>query len=366
MVINKPAWMVLDDETPPRVASYSTADVAAESVSADEVIAIESLGAAVEERRITFELSDDANPIDVNAARLRVEGRPDMHPEIISDDRDARTATLSVDLNEFGPGAWEATLEVADLSPMSNTLRVPVEFSIAGAQVADNQQTSTLSGGGAGFTLRADRRETITVDAADLSAFLTLQPDGEKHLYVREFKRVEHLDADGDWHLVEADVALEDIDGNAVTDEQVGARLSLRLAVHSEIPAIVVTTHATNLAAARSMYAFWGWLPGDGYVTSDRETHEWSMSYEDTQPDGWLLLPSKNDSASGVGWISGGDFGESRFGTMLLYTSPRKPTVEQGESVTMSFALMPATEIEEVTDVARRLVEEGALELEMP
>lgn len=366
MVINKPAWMVLDDETPPRVVSYSVADAAAESVSADEVIAIDSLRAAAGERRITFELSDDANPIDVNAARLRVEGRPDVRPQIVDEDRDARTATLSVDLDEFGPGAWAATLEVTDLSPMSNTLRVPIEFSIAGAQISGNQQTITLSGGGAGFTVSAHRRETVTVDSAGLSAFLTLQPDGEKHLYVRGFESVEHLGEDGGWNFVDVEAALEDIDGNAVTDEQVGVSLSLRLAVHSEIPAIVVTTNATNLADERSVYAFWGWLPGDGYVTSDGATHDWSMSYEDAQPDGWLLLPSKNDDASGVGWISGGDFGESRFGTMLLYTDPRKPTVEQDESVTMSFALMPATDIDEVAGVATQLLDEGALELEMP
>ncbi|MFO8080531.1 MAG: hypothetical protein R6V07_09510 [Armatimonadota bacterium] len=366
LVINKPAWMILEDETPPRVVSYSVAGTTAEPTGADAAIAIERLGTAAEERRMTFELSDDANPIDVNAARLRVEGRPDVHPEIIGDDRDARTATLSVDLNEFGPGAWEATLEVADLSPMKNTLRIPLEFSIAGAQIAGNQQTVTLSGGGAGFTVRGSKRETVTVDAAGVSAFLTLQPDGEKHLYVREFKRVEHLGGDGGWNLVHAEVALEDIDGEAVTDEQVGASVALRFAVHEAIPAIVVTTTATNLGATRSMYAFWGWLPGDGYVSSDGDAHEWTMSYEDAQSDGWLLLPSKNDGASGVGWISAGDFGESRFGTMLLYTDPRKPIVDQGESVVMSFALMPATEIDEVAEVAAELVDEGALELELP
>ena len=110
---------------------------------------------------------------------------------------------------------------------------------------------------------------------------------------------------------------------------------------------------------------FWGWLPGAGYVTSDGETHEWSMSYDDVTPDRWLLLPSKTEGTPGVGWISSEDFGESRFGTMVLYTDPRKPTVEAGGSVSMTFALMPATDIQEVADVAQRLVEEGALELEI-
>ncbi|MBD3293018.1 MAG: hypothetical protein GF393_08850 [Armatimonadia bacterium] len=363
VVINKPDWMVLEDETPPTIPSYS---VGGESVDIEATpVTIEGLGDTAEQRRVTLTIGDDANPVDAGSALLRIKGRPSVSPEIVGDDWDAHSAELMIDLNDFGPGAWEGTLEVSDLSPLANTVTLPLSFSIAGAQIADNQQTITLSGGGTGFTVRADKRETVAVDAAGVSAFLSLQPSGEKHLYTREFTDVRSLGAQAGWHLVVADVAMEDIDGKPVTDDEVGTNLSYQFAVHNDIPAIVVTTVATNLAAPRSMYAFWGWLGGDGFVTSDGEVQEWSMGYDDIAPDRWILLPSKADGQPGVGWISGGDFGQSRFGTMLLYTDPRKPEVATGEALTTTFALMPATDIDEVAEVARRLVQEGALELGM-
>lgn len=363
VVINKPDWMVLEDETAPAVTRYAIGD-AVEDVPADQPLTITGLGDTPDQRRVTLTVTDDANPIDTATAVLRIDGRPPVRPEIAAEDREGRSATFTLDLNEFGPGAWQGTFEVADLSPVRNALNVPVEFSIAGAQIAGNRQSATLSGGGAGFTVRADKRETVRVDAADVSAFLSLQPDGEKHLYVRDFADMQDLGAESGWHRVEATVNLEDIDGEPVTDEQVGVSVTMRFAVHGDIPAVLVTTTATNLAQTRSMYAFWGWLSGDGFVTSDGVEHEWSMGYDDVAPDRWLLLPSPTENEPGVGWISPGDFGQSRFGTMLLYTQPRKPTVETGEAVVTTFALMPATEIDEVAEVARRLVEEGVLELQ--
>jgi len=355
--------MVLEDETPPEVLSYSIGEGTWELDGASDVT-LTGLGDAAEQRQVTFTVTDDANPLDAASALLRIDGRPSARPEIVEDDRDGRSLKLMVDLNDFGPGAWQGTLEVADLSPMANTVTLPLSFSIAGAQVADNQQTITLSGGGAGFTVRGDKRDTVGVDAAGVAAFLTLQPEGQKHLYVREFESAADLGSQGGWHIAEAKVAMEDIDGKPVTDEEVGTSLRLRFAVHNDIPAIIVTGTATNLAEARSMYAFWGWLPGDGYVTSDGEAHTWSMAYDDITPDRWVLVASNSEGQPGVGWISGANFEQSRFGTMLLYTDPQKPTVGTGNTIVTTFALMPATDIEEVAEVARRLVEEGALELE--
>ncbi|MGI5819272.1 MAG: hypothetical protein ACOX9R_14380 [Armatimonadota bacterium] len=361
VVINKPDWMVLADDAPPAVVSYQVAGRIFEVESPDEPLVLSGLGEDADGRRVTFSITDDANPIDVRAARLRIDGRPALQPEVVEDDREARSAKLTIDLNDFGPGAWQGALEVPDLSPMGNTLSIPLQFSIAGAQIAESAQSATLSGGGAGFTVRGHNRQTVAVDAADVAAFLSLQPGTEKHLYVRRFAGIEDLGAEAGWHRVEATVELQDIDGKPVTDEEVGVSLRMRFAVHNDIPAIVVTSTAVNLAETRPMYAFWGWLPGDGYVTSDGRAHEWSMNYGDVNPDGWVLLPAM-DSRPGVGWISDGDFGQSRFGTMLLYTDPQKPRVATGDAVVSTFALMPATEIDEVAEVAARLSEAGALQ----
>ncbi|GEM_PF-4292983 len=366
VVINKPQWMVLEDETPPTITGCEVAGEARDLAPGDGPLTIEGLGDDPEGRRLVVRISDDANPLDAAGAILQMEGRPAVRPEVIAEDRDAHTLTLALDLSDFGPGAWRGTLQIADLSPMANRVTLPLSFSIAGMQIAEDQRSISISGGGAGFTVKSDGRATVAVDAAGVGAFITLQPEGQKHLYLREFAAMEELPRENGWSIVQAKVALEDIDGKPVTDEEVGASLEMRFAVHGDIPAVVVRTRATNVSdATRTMYPFWGWLPGDGFVTADGVAHDWSEQYADVTPDGWLLLPSRTQGQPGVGWISEDDFAESRLQNMLLYSVPQKPALAPGESVEMTFALTPAQTIEEVEAVARRLVEAGALELQV-
>ncbi len=359
IVVNPPDWMVLDDETAPRAAGYALGEHEG-GIAAGETLDLGGIG--TEPPQLVFEVTDDDNPVDAQSARLKMEGHPNPEITVLEEDREERRARIAIDFGELGPGAYHATLEVTDLAPLANTLELPLSFSIAGAQIADDGQSIALSAGGASFTVRAERRENVIVDAAGVAAYITVQPEDEKHLYVREFTDVvDHGGRDG-LRVIEAEVALMNIDGEPVEAKDVGARLSYRFALHADISALVVRSVATNLVEPRTMYTFWGWLPGDGYVTPDGESHAWSMSYDDIGRIGRVHLPSAG-ADPGVGWISDHFFGESRFGTMLLYTEPRRPTIGTGESVEMSFALTPATDPEQVRLVAEQLVEEGLLQL---
>jgi len=362
VVINRPDWMVLDDEEPPRVTEYRLGGET-HSLQPGEALALGGIGG--DATALTFTVSDGDNPVDVGSLRLQVAGGAAPSFEVIEEDRQSRAATIQVDLGELGPGAYEGALAVADLSPLANTAEIPLRFSIAGAQVSPDGQTVRLSGGGAGFTCRGDRRETVAVDAAGISAFLTVQMGGP-YLYVREFRNVEDLGEQGGWHVVEAEAALEDIDGNAVTDEEVGVRLTYRFAVHRDLPVLMVTSVATNLGDAREVYSFWGWLPGGSYVTPDGEAHEWLMEYEDFGHPGWVYILPRNEGTPGIGWISDLLFGESRFGTMLLYTDPKHIDTPAGESVEMTFAIMPADSAEEVAEAAEKLRTAGATPAPQP
>lgn len=359
VVVNKPDWMVLDDEEPPRVTGYAIGGRIGQEM--EEALNLGGLGD--EQRMLTVEIADDANPIDTGSARLTGDALGAVALTLEDEDREERSARFALDLGALGPGAYELTLEVADLAPLANTLRLPVRFSISGTEISEDHQTIALSGGGAAFTLRGDRRDTVGVDAVGVAAFITFQPDGEKHLYVHEFASVEDLGEQDGWRLIDAEVALMTIDGDPVSSEDVGASLSFRFGLHADIPALVVRSTATNHVARRSLYCFWGWLPGDGYVTPDGERHEWSESYSDIGQKGWLHLPRRGGDGPGIGWISDQAFGESRFSTMLLYSEPRKPSVDTGESVEMIFAIMPAADLDEVRAVAERLELEGVLEL---
>jgi|LSQX01.1.fsa_nt_gb hypothetical protein len=364
VVVDKPDWMVLEDETPPHVSSYSIGEGTWEMETGEGFawergpVRLVGIGDQDWTRLVTFHVVDDANPLDTTSALLRIDGRPPL-PLRLETDVGRHSASFTADLNAFGPGAWEGVLEVADLAPTRNAFTMPLRFAIPGLQIAEDQQSVNFSAAGAGFTVRGGRSDTISVDASGISAHMTLQPGGQKHLYVRGFESVTDLGTENGWREVEAKALLEDIDGKPVTDEEVGVRLYLNAAVHNDLPAIVVTGTVENIGAERSMYGFWGWLPGAAYVTPDGDTHEWTMTYHDFGNPGWVFLPNKSADRPGVGWISGETFGESRFGTMLLYTTERKPAVATGDSLTMTFALMPALAAEEVEEMAERLREKG-------
>jgi len=352
VVINKPDWMVLDDAQAPRVARVTVGGETLEP-SPDTGLDLGALGE--DEMRITLELSDDANPIDPDSAALRLDGGSAVPITVIAEDRNTHTATVEVDLSELGPGAYHGTITVADLSPLGNTAELPLNFSIAGIKVSEDGQTIRIAAGGEGFTVRSERQATVTVDDSAVSAYLTLHAGGP-YLYIREFTAARRLQPIDGWQVIEVDTALEDIDGNPMSNEEAGVELRYLLAAHPDLPAVVVNAEATNISPdRREVYAFWGWLPGANYVTPDGESHEWTMAYTDIGKIGWLWIAPTDDNRPGVGWISPGVFGESRFGTMLLYTDPKRVPLESGERVETIFAIMPADSPEAVRTVAQAL-----------
>lgn len=352
VVINKPDWMVLDDAEAPRVIGYTVMGETAELGPGASL----DLGALTPEgMRIRLDLADDANPLDVASVRLRVTGGDAAAVTVLTDDPETRAATVELDLSALGPGAYAGTVTVADLSPQANRAELPIRFSIFGVEIADDQQSIRLAPGGASFTVQGDGRKTVVVDASGVAAYPSLQLGGDPFIYVRGFRRVTELAPLDGWQMIEAEADLVDIDGNDVTDEQAGAHVVLIAAAHPELPVVVVQTEVTNLGAARDAYLFWGWLPGANYVTPDGATHEWSMAYQDFGRPGWVYLAPQREGNPGVGWIAPAMFGESRFGTMIVYTDPKKVPLATGETLRTTFALMPADSPDDVRAAAQAL-----------
>ncbi len=353
VVINKPDWMVLDDAEPPRVTGYTVGEETIE-LGPEGAIDLGALGD--DERRITLDVSDNANPIDTGSVALRVTGGADATFTVSEDDPEAHAAVVEVDLGALGPGAYDGAITVADLSPMGNTVELPIRFSVFGLEVAADRQSIRLAAGGAAFTVKGDRKGPVTVDEAGISAFPTIQAGGV-YCYVRALRRVSELAPVSGWHLVEVEADLEDIDGNPVTDDEVGLTARLLVGAHPDLPVVVVRTEVTNLGDDRDIYCFWGWLPGASYATPDGETHEWSMQYRDFGHPGWVCIAPTREGEPGVGWISPHMFGESRFGTMILYTDPKYLPTEAGATMDMTFAIMPADGPEAVGEAAEALAQ---------
>jgi hypothetical protein len=263
------------------------------------------------------------------------------------------SGSITLSLADVEPGIYEATLRLADMSPQRNTAETPLRLSVFGASVGPGGQSVRLAGGGASYELLPEGQKFITIGEGGPGLYLTTQMHG-RYLYVNGFAEAEELIED-DTAGVRIVCDLRDIDGKAVSNDEAESEISYEARLNPELGCLLVTSHAKNLGDAEDIYCFWGWLPGDGYVTPDGESHAWTMKYENIGEVGWVFLPSKTPGKPGVGWIAPGMFGESRFGTMVLYTNPTRLSTETGDEVTTHLAVMPAESADEVAEVARKL-----------
>lgn len=351
LVINKPDWMVLNDDAAPAVTGF-TVDGETFELAAGDAIDLGERSEAPGE--LTLAVADDKNPIDAKSITVTASGG--ALPVTVDASALGETDTsgnITLSLADVEPGIYEATLRLADMSPQRNTAEVPLRLSVFGASVGPGGQSVRLAGGGVSYELLPEGQKFINVGAGGPSLYLTTQMHG-RFLYVNGFAEAEELDED-DTAGVRIVCDLRDIDGNAVTNDEAESEIVYEARLNPELGCLMVTSHAKNLGDAADIYCFWGWVPGDGYVTPDGETHEWTMKYEHIGEVGWVFLPSKTPGKPGLGWISPGMFGQSRFGTMVLYTNPTRVKTDPDGEVTTHLAVFPAESAEEVAEVARQL-----------
>lgn len=355
LVINKPEWMVLNDDAAPTVTGFTVDGETVELAAGDAIDLGERSDAPGE---LIIIVADDKNPIDASSIAVIASGG-ELPVEV---DASALGATdtsgnITLSMTNVEPGIYEATLRLSDMSPQRNTVEVPLRLSVFGASVGPGGQSVRLSGGGASYELLPEGQKFITVGEGGPSLYLTTQMHG-RYLYVNGFAEAEELDED-DTAGARIICELRDIDGNAVTNDEAEAEISYEARLNPELGCLLVTSHAKNLGDAANIYCFWGWIPGDGYVTPDGEAHAWTMKYENIGEVGWVFLPSKTPGKPGVGWISPGMFGQSRFGTMVLYTNPTRLSTDNGGEVITHLAVMPADSADEVAEIARKLNNSG-------
>jgi len=353
VVINKPDWMVLEDETPPQVTAFVIEG------KRTEVAGPVNLGGLAEApKEIVFEVADEQNPLDPRSARLTLEevaARAEADASKLGPPEQRGSFTVS--LADLPPGTYRGHVEVADLSPQGNLARVPISFSIFGIQASDDRQTVRLAGPGSSFEVKAHKQQFLRIGADGPTMYLTVQNAGN-YLYVREFTGIETVEDSARAKAVRVSCSLQDIDDNPLETEAAATEVTYDLKVRSDLPCMLVTSRAKNLGDEQSVYCFWGWPPGEGYVTPDGE-HEWKMEYAEIGPVGWVYLSPTRPGATGLGWISPLPFGESRFGTVLLYTEPKHIETETDGVVEMQFAVMPAESAEQVAAVAEKLQKIG-------
>lgn len=347
LVVDKPAWMVLDDVEAPKLAWMKINGKDVKVAPAIDLGALAALPAT-----LSFGLKDNANPLDPASIAFAVPNVPDAPKVDVSELGPPKTnGRVSAVLPSLPAGRYHAVLRVADASPSANTLEVKVSFSIIGFHVSPDQQTITVGTPGGSFTLRASPHETLRTGTG-AAAYLTANVQGQ-HMYLEKITEVQMLCDTPELK------SLRIIGVPGETDKgQDGSklcRLEYDLSIRPDLPCLLVTSRIVNLASEGGLYCWWGWLPGMGFVDATGE-HQWAMAYKGVGKVGWVYLPSGKTEQDSIGWISPLAFGESRFGTMLLYTDPATiPNVKTGAAVELPFALMAASSAEDVRVVAEKL-----------
>ncbi|HUS80390.1 MAG TPA: hypothetical protein VM283_03920 [Armatimonadota bacterium] len=356
VVINKPEWMVLEDDQPPAVIAVTVDGQRTELAAGDAIDLGERSSAPAE---LIVEVADDKNPVDPESVAV-VAGGTRLPARVAASDLPltAKGGTVTLSLEDVLPGIYEGALHIADLSPQRNTASVPLRLSVFGVSVAPGNQSVRLSGGGRSYEVLPEGQKFIVIGEGGPSVYLSTQIHGQFY-YVNELAEIEELPGDEHSAGVRIFAGLRDIDKKIATDQEAGAEISYDVRLQADLGCLLVTGRVKNIGAAGPVYCFWGWLPGDGYVTPDGEHHQWTMKYERIGQVGWVFVPSTREGMPGVGWISPMEFGESRFGTMLTYTVPTNIDTQPGDVVTTDIAVMTADSAEEVAAVAAKLAEMG-------
>jgi hypothetical protein len=260
-----------------------------------------------------------------------------------------------LDLSSLPVGSHEAVLEACDLSPAANALRVPLHIAVNGVLRQDDGQTVVVTRAGHDYILGGSGKGQgfLRLGSGGPAAYLTTQV-GDKFVYARDVVAMEDLDEGAGLRLRTDIIGIEGQDFGQI------AELEFDVATHSEFPGLLLTSRARNLGPDAEVYCFWGWLPGAGFFTAEGE-QAWSMTYRDLGNVGWVFLPPTQPGSPGIGVLSALRFGESRFGTLLLYTDPQRIMAAAGDAVEMRLAFMRADDAETVAEAYAALEATGWL-----
>jgi hypothetical protein len=345
VIVNKPVWMVLEDNEAPKLAWLRLNGVDRKAEGGD-------LGVLSKfPVTIALGLKDNANPLNPQGVQvsLPLEAGP-AQPDVAELGPPKPNGRMSFEIPQLPPGEYAVRVSVPDLSPQANTLTVPLSFRVIGFAPSDDLQTIRIGTPGGGFTFRA--KKTGELQVGDTTpAYLSTGLAGQ-YLYIDKIERVETLQDTAHVKTIRLHVRPGETDKQE--DGAKLARLEYDLTVRDDLPCLLVTSRTINLGAKQEVYTWWGWLPGTKWADPAGE-HEWSGKYQDVGKVGWVFLPQGKAETPGIGWITPQVFGESRFNTMLLYTEPTRISTETDGGVEIRFGLMPASRAEDVAATAEKI-----------
>lgn len=127
VVVNKPSWMVLDDEQAPAVLKIllDGQECKAEQLALGQVTKAPG--------ELVFAVKDDRNPLDLAALRVVLNGTtvPAARVTATKLGADGKSARIAIKLGELAPAKYLLAAELSDLSPARNSCALQLAFSTA-------------------------------------------------------------------------------------------------------------------------------------------------------------------------------------------------------------------------------------------
>jgi hypothetical protein len=357
LVTDKPEWMVLEDDAPPKLVS-AWADERPLSVSSGCVQAgvVPPMGLT-----LAFAVADAANPLDSRVQWALTGSLPGPPPVLKTEglEGQSRAGRIGLTFAALPAGTWQGRVLVRDRSPWSHTLAIQWSFTVPGIQPLADRKAVRLATAAGEFLFQPGREQQLRLPDGRWAKLTTRH--GNTWLYPREITEIRGPETLPWGQRASVLANTQDIEGKPVEGL---ARLEYEFTVRADVPALLVLTRAVNVQTeAAKMEANWGWLPGAYYVLPAGR-REWTGKQTDRYiaigTPGWLWLAPASAQTQGLAWVSSLAFGESRFDTMLLYGAGR--TCEPGQSVDIGFALAPVETPEDAAALAAQCATLGIVE----
>lgn len=357
VVTKKPDWMVLEDTAPPELTGV-TANGISQSVDAGAV----DLGClSGDTAELVFTARDDGNPLCPEGTMLRFDDAPGVGVEMDTAalGPPATEGRLSARLSGLTVGRYTGSVELRDLSPMSNSRTLPVTFTVMGVEVSDDHQKVALANAASAFEMQPHISQQLLLPNGLWAKLTTALPGA--FLYPREFTEVTVLADTPEEKTVLIVASAQNLEGEPVEDT---VRLEFELTVRPDTRALLVTSRSVNMSGDDLRISpNWGWLACPHYFAPEGKA-DWSSGpdlerYSTIGHPGWLWLAPRNDDTPGLLWASNDRFGEFMGGSILLYG--RSVTVKPGEHIEMRQAFAAAGGPDEAVQIYRDLLERGLI-----
>ncbi len=348
IVVNKPAWVELNDMTPPTVTAVEVNGKAID-------LAAGKLSSIAPGDVVMMKVEDEQNRIAAAKCRVLFDGSIVAGEVLRAKDNPKRGSVSFTVPKDCSFGPHKLVLEADDEAPAQNVARRKIEFGLFGVEIDDDGRWVKLNTSEFTYTSKGEKGALLVAPfVGNQEIRLAIIGKGGFQHTEAFITRPELVVNEPDRKVVRVRPGLY---LNKATEPSDDWELTLDLEVRRGFPGLLVTSVATTTIARARGYQFWSGFPaGSYYIGSDGKRYEWHPRYADIKPQGWIYLPAARRDGRGYGVISSGILSEYLGDSLLIFTRPKNiMNMKPGDAMRVKFAVVPAAAPAEVGQRAEEI-----------